>query len=127
MDKFLPDASGLTSLPANDIEVTSRAIKDQFRIETPGFIDFKLEQFEVLNHHRAVNITNTFAIKNACGDSYLLYLNVDTDHTPAKGQKTVVTEQQAWALAYLKRDFGRVFIRTETIIDKIREIIFPIE
>ncbi|MES2268860.1 MAG: hypothetical protein V4520_18995 [Bacteroidota bacterium] len=127
MNKFLPDASKPTSPPANDFEATSQALKEHFRVDTPGYINFQLDQFEVLKHHRAVNIQDTFAIKNACGDSYLLFLNVDTEHTPAKGKKTVTTEYQPWALAYLKRDFGRVFIRTETIIDKIREIIFPIE
>ena len=127
MDKILFDATVLTSTPTNHFEATSVALKEQFRIDIPGFIDFQLEQFEVLKHHQAINIRDTFAIKNACGDSYLLFLNVDTEHTPAKGPKTVITEYQPWALAYLKRDFGRVFIRTETIIDKIREIIFPIE
>ncbi|MET3979459.1 hypothetical protein ABIB62_002045 [Mucilaginibacter sp. UYP25] len=127
MDKFLFDTTGLHLTESNDFEATSQALKEKFRIEVPGFIDFQLEQFEVLNHHKAVNIRDTFAIKNACGDSYLLFVDMDTEHTPAKGRKTIITEYQPWGLAYLKRDFGRVFIRTETIIDKIREIIFPIE
>ncbi|MCO5934438.1 hypothetical protein NAF17_02705 [Mucilaginibacter sp. RB4R14] len=127
MDKFLFDTTGPSSTETDDFEATSRALKEQLRIEVPGYIDFQLEQFEVLNHHQAVNIRDTFAIKNTCGDSYLLFVDMDTEDTPPKGHKTLITEYQPWALAYLKRDFGRVFIRTETIIDKIREIIFPIE
>ena len=127
MSSFSFDTTGLSSTETDNFDATCRALKEEYRIEVPGFIDFQLEQFEVLNHHKAVNIRDTFAIKNACGDSYLLFVDMNTEHTPPKGRKIVFTEYQPWALAYLKRDFGRVFIRTETIIDKIREIIFPIE
>ncbi|RYU85636.1 hypothetical protein EWM62_19030 [Mucilaginibacter terrigena] len=127
MEKFLFDTTGLSSAEADDFDATSKALKEQFRIEVPGYIDFQMEQFEALNHHKAVNVRDVFAIKNACGDSYLLFVDMDTYHTHTKDKTTHFTEYQPWALAYLKRDFGRVFIRTETIIDKIREIIFPIE
>jgi hypothetical protein len=127
MTNLLFDTTSLTATEMDAFEATTRALKERFRIEVPGFIDFQLEQFEVLNHHKAVNVRDTFAIKNPCGDSYLLFVDMDTEHIAPKGHKTYVTEYQPWALAYLKRDFGRVFIRTETIIDKIREVIFPIE
>jgi hypothetical protein len=127
MDSFLFDTTGLSSIETDAFDATCRALKEQFRIEVPGYINFQLEQFEALNHHKAVNVRDAFAIKNHCGDSYLLFVDMDTYHTHIKEHKSHFTEYQPWALAYLKRDFGRVFIRTETIIDKIREIIFPIE
>ncbi|MCQ6957974.1 hypothetical protein [Mucilaginibacter aquariorum] len=127
MDTLLFDNKGLSSVETDAFDATCQALKEEFKIEVPGYINFQLEQFEVLNHHQAVNIRDTFAIKNTCGDSYLLFVDMDTAHAPVKGRTSYYTEYQPWALAYLKRDFGRVFIRTETIIDKIREIIFPIE
>jgi hypothetical protein len=127
MNTLLFDTKGLSSVETDAFDATCQALKEDFKIEIPGYINFQLEQFEVLNHHQAVNIRDTFAIKNTCGDSYLLFVDMDTPHVPVKGRTSYYTEYQPWALAYLKRDFGRVFIRTETIIDKIREIIFPIE
>ncbi|GGH19798.1 hypothetical protein [Mucilaginibacter phyllosphaerae] len=127
MSDLLFDTAGLSSIETDAFDATYQALRQRHHIEVPGYIDFQLEQFEALNHHRAVNIRDTYAIKNPCGDSYLLFIDTHTEHTPVKGRKTYFTEYQPWALAYLKRDFGRVFIRTETIIDKIREIIFPIE
>jgi hypothetical protein len=127
MNTLLFDTTGLSSIETDAFDATCQALKEEFKIEVPGYIDFQLEQFEVLNHHQAVNIRDTFAIKNLCGDSYLLFVDMDTAHAPVKGRTSYYTEYQPWALAYLKRDYGRVFIRTETIIDKIREIIFPIE
>jgi hypothetical protein len=127
MNTLLFDTTGLSSIETDAFDATCQALKEEFKIEVPGYIDFQLEQFEVLNHHQAVNIRDTFAIKNICGDSYLLFVDMDTAHAPVKGRTSYYTEYQPWALAYLKRDYGRVFIRTETIIDKIREIIFPIE
>jgi hypothetical protein len=127
MNTLLFDTTGLSSIETDAFDATCQALKEEFKIEVPGYIDFQLEQFEVLNHHQAVNIRDTFAIKNLCGDSYLLFVDMNTAHAPVKGRTSYYTEYQPWALAYLKRDYGRVFIRTETIIDKIREIIFPIE
>jgi len=129
MNNSLLDATGLPDTEIEAFDATYRALKEEFRVEVPGYIDFQLEQFEALNHHKAVNVRDVFAIKNPCGDSYLLFVDMDTYHASPKPKQnpTHYTEYQPWALAYLKRDFGRVFIRTETIIDKIREIIFPIE
>lgn len=127
MNTLLFDTTGLSSVETDAFDATCQALKEEFKIEVPGYINFQLEQFEVLNHHQAVNIRDAFAIKNPCGDSYLLFVDMDTAHAPVKGRTPHYTEYQPWGLAYLKRDFGRVFIRTETIIDKIREIIFPIE
>jgi hypothetical protein len=127
MNTLLFDTTGLSSIETDAFDATCQALKEEFKIEVPGYINFQLEQFEVLNHHQAVNIRDTFAIKNPCGDSYLLFVDMATTHAPVKGRTSYYTEYQPWALAYLKRDYGRVFIRTETIIDKIREIIFPIE
>ncbi|HEK19670.1 MULTISPECIES: hypothetical protein [unclassified Mucilaginibacter] len=129
MNSLSVDATGLPDIGKHPYDTTCQRLRNRFRIEVPGDIDFKLEQFETLNHHQAVNIRNTFAIKNPCGDSYVLLLDTDTDIS-AINQKNKIQHRntfQPWALAYLKKDFGRVVIRTETIIDKIREIVFPIE
>lgn len=123
----LSDTTGPSATETDAFEATRRALKEEFRVEVPGYIDFQLEQFEALNHHKAVNLRDVFAIKKPCGDSYLLFVDMDTYHDAPKQNPAHYTEYQPWALAYLKRDFGRVFIRTETIIDKIREIIFPVE
>lgn len=127
MTEFLFDTTGLTVTEIDTFNATTQALKQNFRVEVPGYINFQLENFEIFNHHETLNVRDAFAIKNICGDSYLLYLDAATNHTPVKGRTELYTEYQPWALAYLKNNFGRVFIRTETIADKIREIIFPIE
>lgn len=129
MNSLSLDLTGLPDISRHPYETTCKRLKNRFRIEVPGDIDFQLEQFETLNHHQSVSIRNTFAIKKTCGDSYVLLLDTDTQSIELN-HKTKVNHSnsfQPWALAYLKRDFGRVVIRAETIIDKIREIIFPIE
>jgi hypothetical protein len=126
-NSLLDMAAGLPNTQTEAFDATYQALKAEFKIDIPGYINFQLEQFEALNHHKAVNVRDVFAIKKPCGDSYLLFVDMDTFHVSPKQHPAHYTEYQPWALAYLKRDFGRVFIRTETIIDKIREIIFPIE
>jgi hypothetical protein len=57
----------------------------------------------------------------------MLFLEMSPNITSTKAELKHHCTYQPWALTYLKHDFGRVFIRTETLIDKIREIVFPIE
>ena len=129
MNSLSVDATGLPDIGKHPFETTCQRLRNRFRIDIPGDIDFQLEHFETLNHHQEVNIRNTFAIKNPCGDSYVLLLdtNIETKGINQKNKLSHKDTFQPWALAYLKKDFGRVVIRTETIIDKIREIVFPIE
>ncbi|MFD0792252.1 hypothetical protein ACFQZX_01410 [Mucilaginibacter litoreus] len=128
MNSLSVDATGLPDIGKYPYDTTCQRLRNRFRIEVPGKIDFKLEQFEVLNHHKAVNLRDTFAIKNPCGDSYILLLDTDINtHSINQQEKSSAASFQPWALAYLKRNFGRIIIRTETIVDKIREVIFPIE
>ncbi|AYL94739.1 hypothetical protein [Mucilaginibacter celer] len=105
-----------------DILVT---LKQEFRIEQTGHIDFNLGQFSVLKNYTDVRLLSSHAVKNKNNDSYILFTEAQpklTDHG-----KTQPVEQHVWALAYLKHDFGRVLIRRETLVDKIKELIHPVE
>jgi hypothetical protein len=127
MNKLSFDTTGLAAVDIHAFEATCDALKNNFRVDVPGYIDFQLEQFEIFNHYKDLNIRDAYAIKHAGADSYMLYLEMKPNITSTKAELKRHCHYQPWALTYLKHDFGRVFIRTETLIDKIREIIFPIE
>jgi len=102
------------------------ALRSKFDIQQTGIIDFHLEQFEVLNHYLSFNLLGSFVIKHHGCDSYILIIETQQKNM-GKGYIGGKTDCQAWALAYLKKDFGRVLIRRETLTDKILELIHPIE
>ena len=126
MNTFLFDTTGLNGVHIDAFDATCREIKNKFRVEIPGEIDFQLEQFEAFRHYHNINIRDVFALKKLCGDSYMLFLEMDVKHG---NHKVPVTHHyyQPWALTYLKQDFGRVLIRHETLVDKVLEVIHPIE
>jgi hypothetical protein len=105
---------------------TYKALKTKFDIQPTGTIDFNLGQFEILNHYLNLDLRGSFVIKHINCDSYILFIETQLKNM-GKGSRAGFTDQQTWALAYLKKDFGRVLIRRETLTDKIIELIHPVE
>jgi len=127
MDNYPFDIVGLSCDEIDRLNDTYKALKSKFNIEFTGNIDFDLKQFEVFRNYFEVNLRDSYQIKHLDKHSYLLFIQT---HTRTLGQKGGIFdhyENQTWALAYLKRDFGRVLIRRETLADKIIEFVHPVE
>ena len=101
-------------------------LKSKFCIEPTGNIDFNLKQFEILKRYLNFDLRGSFVIKHINCDSYILFIATQVKNI-GKGFIAGETDGQTWGLAYLKRDFGRVLIRRETLTDKILELIHPVE
>jgi hypothetical protein len=121
------DTIGLNSETIDSFHETYKALKSKFRIELTGHIDFHLEDFEVFRQYLDINVRDSFAVRQANNDCYVLFIENHFRTMGAKGGINDHYEFQTWALAYLKKDFGRVMIRPETLADKILELIHPIE
>lgn len=123
------DTVGLTSDQIDIFQETYEAVKVRFRIEPTGDIDFHLPDFEVFKGNTEVNLKGSFVIKNSRTDCYILFVEVyDVQRRGTKYPHNAgYYEYQTWALAYLKKDFGRVLIRPETLVDKLIELVHPVE
>lgn len=126
MDNLPFDTVGLTADAVNRFHDTYKALKAQFNIQPTGHIDFNLQQFEVFKNCLDVNIKGSYVIKQDCGDSYILFVEL---HFKVSGTRHTFDqhEYQVWGLTYLKHNFGRALIRRETLTDKILELIHPLE
>lgn len=123
------DTVGLTSDQIDIFQETHDSLKARFRIEPTGEIDFHLPDFEVFRDCEDVNLRGSYVIKSARTDCYVLFVET---HKMAKGDRynpgfVDYYEYQTCALAYLKKDFGRVLIRPETLADKLIELVHPVE
>ena len=125
--EFHFETSGLTSAEIDNFQQTFTILKDTFNIEATGYIDFQLNSFEAFKQYTDFNIRDSYLIKNAEDNCYILFAETQTKNVSSKGVVTELCEYQIWALAYLKCDLGKVMIRPETLRDKIVELIFPIE
>lgn len=121
------DTIGLNEETIDSFHNAYKTLKGKFNIQLTGHIDFHLENFEVFRPYLDVNVRDSFVIREGSNDSYMLFIE---NHFKTKGTKGEICdhyEYQTWALAYLKKDFGRVMIRPESLTDKILELIHPIE
>ncbi len=121
------DTVGLGSDQIDIFLETYTALKNRFNIQQTGDIDFHLEDFEVFKRYFNVSLRDSFLIKQSGCSSYILFTENDIRLPHNKSGVTELREYQTWALAYLKRNLGRVLIRPETLVDKIIELIHPIE
>ena len=125
---FVPfNTIGLTASDFDDLYQTYNALKEKFNIQPTGNIDFHLDDFEALKLYNNTLLRGSFLIKGAKTDCYILF--VENNQFAGGGKKGNVYHkiQQAWSIAYVKQDFGRVLIRRETLTDKIIELVHPVE
>lgn len=128
MDSLPFDSSGLNNGTIENFKDIYQAVKSRFNLQFTGHINFHLEDFEVFRNCLEINQRASYVIKHERSDSYLLFL--ETKHHGISEKEKVTGEHflyHTWGLAYLKKDFGRIVIRHETLRDKIIELIHPIE
>jgi len=125
MENYPFDTTDLNADTIDRFNKTYQALREEFKIEPTGHIDFDLHQFKAFRNCLDVNLRGSFVVKKDCGDSYILFVEV---HFKI-GEKHITHHQefQVWGLTYLKNNFGGVVIRRETLTDKILELIHPHE
>jgi hypothetical protein len=121
------NTTGLNAMEIENFQDAYNALKTKFNIQPTGHINFCLEQFEIFRSYLDINLGQSYVIKQANNDCYVLFIQTHSKSKDANGIITDHYEYQTWALAYLKQDFGRVMIRPETLADKLIELIHPIE
>lgn len=126
MSEFLFDTKGLSTEALERFLLTYNELRANFNLQLTGHINFHLEDFDVFNQYHDYNLLGSYVIKNHTSDCYVLFVDTHTKKAH-EGKITDHYEYQTWALAYLKQDFGRIKIRPETLVDKIGELIHPIE
>ncbi|GAA4088116.1 hypothetical protein [Mucilaginibacter panaciglaebae] len=125
MENYAFETEGLSQDDINRFNETYQKLREEFNILPTGHIDFDLPQFKAFRNCSDVNLRGSYVIKRDCGDSYILFVQVQyklSDKQVAQHQ-----EAQVWGLTYLKHNFGGVVIRRETLTDKILELIHPHE
>ena len=124
------DTTALSSDTIDNFDETYKLLKSKFQVELTGDIDFHLENFEVFRECDHVNIRGSYVIKNARTNCYVLFVEIHTIKKSGRSRMPQLVHDykyQIWALAYMKKDFGRVLIRPETLADKIIELVLPVE
>jgi hypothetical protein len=121
------DTVGLCSDDIDRFDTVYKALRAKFNIQFTGHINFHLEDFEVFKQYQDVTVRDSYVIKHMGSDCYILFVEAHNHVMPIKSKMHDQCEYNVFALAYLKKDFGRIMIRPETLRDKLLELIHPIE
>ncbi|MEO6148575.1 MAG: hypothetical protein ABIP28_00360 [Mucilaginibacter sp.] len=118
---------GLTPAEIVHIYEAFKGIEEKFAIEHTGTIDFQLDSFEAFKNYDEVILRDSYVIKGFTDSNYLLLVETYKKIVWQSGEVDELREYHIWALAYLKKDLGKIRIRPETFRDKMVELITPIE
>jgi len=121
------DTTGLDDVTIETFHETYELLKTKHRIESTGHIDFRLPDFELFRNYTDTKVIGSYAIKGSGNESYILFTETHMKDIGRRGGVMNYCDHSTWALAYLKKDFGRILIRPETLADKIIELVHPVE
>lgn len=102
-------------------------LKDAYSVEVDHEFNLPFASFETFRTNGLNDKGSVFKIDNGYRPFFLCFPEIQDWLRNSKYSPGPSIEFQPWGYYKLKEDFGHVLIRTETFLDKIHELINPIE
>jgi hypothetical protein len=102
-------------------------IKENFSAEFDFDYSFNFKEFEAFIHYGIKMFGPVICVSTPVKPFYLTFTCVQYKGTPGKYSHPTYSDYQVWGIQYLKNNYGHILIRPETVLDKIHELIVPIE
>jgi len=92
--------------------------------ETEEKISKILSEFQLLRFYPFITLADAVEIAGNNHKSYLLLLTLNSSETNVfmPQDKQMITNQQLFGLAFLRKDYGKVYIKPETFSDKFIDL-----
>jgi len=103
------------------LEDICNTLQNKFGITTADDFGIDVKKFDCVNCNANADLNGEIFV-NGC---YLALMYI-ANQTYTRYQ-SYVSGNQLWAFVKLKKDFGRILIRKETLTEKVIELIHPIE
>lgn len=119
-----------TDTDADDIRALEdiyTSLKENYTIGLPIQTDIQLNQFEIFSNYPGAHIGGTLLINHPEMGCYLIFVKVPTHIQNGRGPSINYHKYQVWAYVTLRNDFGRVLIKQETFIDRLLNLVHPVE
>jgi hypothetical protein len=128
----------MTTLPYSTIDLTSDEIETILSIynslQSKQSVDFRADyffpfkDFSLFETYQDYSIGPVIEIIQNINPTYLTFTQVSYKTNLSRRNFTsTIKEYQSWCTLTLKNKYGNILIKTETLLDKIHEIIHPIE
>ena len=110
------------------INETYKSLKLSHNAEFDLSFNFDFSSFELFRLYKNYSIGQVIRIQNEGIECYITFTQVSYQLPSAsKFPKAPTEEFQIWGIVFLRNNFGHILIKPETILDKIHELINPIE
>ena len=87
---------------------------------------FDFKKYDSFSYNDVGRINPVISLNN--NKSYFAFVETSyTLSTASRGGNRTYNEFQLWGIVLLKKDYGHLLIRTETFLDKVRELIAHVE
>jgi hypothetical protein len=118
---------GLQNKDINAFLETYNKLKTRFSANFDDTYRLNLNDFELFNCCNDPELREAIKLGYGSNEFYMLFVSVFYNYSAGKYQHLFAKEYQSWAIAELNNDFGHVLISHETLEDKVRELLQPVE
>lgn len=102
-------------------------LKSTYSVEVDREFNLPFSSFETFRNNGLNDKGSVFKINNGHRPFFLCFPEIQDWLRNSRYSPGPFIEFQTWGYYKLKEDFGHVLIRTETFLDKIHELINPVE
>jgi hypothetical protein len=127
MENLPFDTTGVDAADISALKASYAAIKKSFKVGLTNDDIIRLKDFDVFRNCTDISIGGTLLINHPESGCYLAFVKLKTTIENGRGPDISYYKYQIWAIATLRSDFGRVIIRRETFVDKILNIVHPVQ
>lgn len=118
----------LTEADVESILGVYNKLKVSFSAEFDFYFDPNFKEFWLFSHCESYHIGPVIRLQNNATNFYLTFTQVAYKASYAnKSVYPPIKEYQTWGVALLKNNFGHILIKAETLLDKIHDLINPVE
>lgn len=126
MEKLPFDIMDIDADDVQALEDSYKILRENFKISLVED-DINLKGFDVFGKYPEATIGGTLLIDHPESGCYLVFVKIRTNINLGRGPGTSYYKYQIWASATLRNSFGRILIRRETFVDKVLNMIHPVE
>ena len=128
----------MTTLPYSTIDLTSEEItqtlsvfnslQNNYQVDFKMDFDFPFKEFSLFDTYEDYAIGPVIEVNQNSSQFYITFTQVFYKLNTGSGYRIRLSkEYQTWCVLPLNKQYGHILIKSETLLDKIHELVHPIE
>ena len=102
-------------------------LKNAYKLEIDTDLSINIKDFDIFNQNELNSYGAVFRILKNSRFFYINFLEILYRTGGSRYSSDVHVEYQAWGFINLKNNFGHILIKPETLLDKIHNMINPVD